>query len=569
MNRRLSYFSLKRLSGKNFVAFLALAGLVLLNGIITIWLLSQQDAKSRQNVTLQAQYSDAILFLAFVREQSEYIDNIATRQSVNLIPSFERQRILHTDKIEQMEQHFRDTDTEGKTLFDKALADYRVMQSDFARIIAAPIGIAEPIYNSTTNNRATLVESVSILLDNRQVAFRNSSEEIISFSNFTRWVNFIVMLSSFALAIFLALIVTRRVARILDRIVANLRRVAAGDLSQHFEVRGTAEVAETAIMFNRTVANLKMAISRIQTQAGNVAVASKQISLSSDNQAASLSEQAANIAQVTVTAEELSKTSEQITGSASTVTESAENTLESAQNAYQTILGAGEVMDEIRFKVNQIADRILTVNSLSQRIRETTNLIDSISNETHLLALNAAIESAGAGEDGQRFAVVASNIRRLAQRSRTAAVDIQQLVNQIQAATQASVMATEEGMKVSNVGTTMLAHSLDANTDIIRLAEQTNQLANAISLATEQQRYASSQVAESMRQAAEIIQALSYSSQQFRQSANELNNVVAQLNSLANGFIIEAPGNGAKPVPKPRPNKPKTVEVKNQTSPSR
>jgi methyl-accepting chemotaxis protein len=569
MNKTLTYFSLKRLSGKNFIAFLALAGLVLLNGIITIWLLGQQEAKARQNIILQSQFSDAEIFLAYIREQAEYINNIAVNQAVTLRPSFERQRTLHTDKINEMTPHFQAGDAMGKEDFEKALNQYKQMQSDFDLVLAAPAGTAEQLFYSTANSRAQAVETVSSLVDNRQVAFRNSSNEVISFSNFTRWVNIIVMVSSFALAMALALLGTRRIARILDRIVTNLRRVAAGDLSQHFEVKGTAEVAETAIMFNRTVANLKMAISRIQTQAGNVAIASKQISLSSDNQAASLSEQAANITQVTVTAEELSKTSVQITGSAATVTDSAENTLESAQRGYLTIQGASEVMDEIRLKVNQIADRILTVNALSQRIRETTNLIDNISNETHLLALNAAIESAGAGEDGQRFAVVASNIRRLAQRSRTAAVEIQQLVNQIQQATQASVMATEEGMKVSNVGTTMLAQSLEANTEIIRLAEQTNQLANAISLATEQQRYASSQVAESMRQAAEIIRSLSMSSQQFRQSANELNNVVAQLNNLANGFITEAPINRTRPKANLRQAKKKAVEAKKQTTPSR
>jgi methyl-accepting chemotaxis protein len=569
MNKSLSYFSLKRLSGKNFAAFFVLAVLVLLNGGVTIWLLSQQDAKARQNIQLQAQFSDANLFVAYIREQSEYISNIATNQVVSLRQSFNNQRILQTDKIEEMASRFRSGDTEGVNLFNKALQEYRQMQSDFDKVLTAPGDTSVQIFNSTANTRATVFETVSTLVDNRQVAFRRSSEEIITFSNFTQWVNLVVMFSSFGLAMFLALAVTRRVARILDRIVANLRRVAAGDLSQHFEVRGTAEVAETAIMFNRTVANLKMAISRIQTQAGNVAVASKQISLSSDNQAASLSEQASSIAQVTVTAEELSKTSEQITSSASTVTGSAENTLESAQNAYETIQGASEVMDEIRFKVNLIADRILNVNALSQRIRETTNLIDNISNETHLLALNAAIESAGAGEDGQRFAVVASNIRRLSQRSRIAATEIQLLVNQIQQATQASVMATEEGMKVSNVGTAMLAQSLDANTQIIRFAEQTNQLANAISLATEQQRYASSQVADSMRQAAETIQALSYSSQQFRLSAGELNNVVAQLNNLANGFITEAPLNNIKPSVKPRNLKKKPLKTQKQPTPSR
>jgi methyl-accepting chemotaxis protein len=196
-------------------------------------------------------------------------------------------------------------------------------------------------------------------------------------------------------------------------------------------------------------------------------------------------------------------------------------------------------MREIRTRVNQIADRILALNSTAQRIRDITKLIDNIANETHLLALNAAIESAGAGEEGQRFGVVASSVRKLAQRSRVATIEIQQLVNQIQVAAGASVMATEEGMKTVALGEEMLEQSLGAQQDIIEQTMKTNELANAISLATDQQRLASSQVADTIRELSRIINDISVGSQQYRISVVDLSSVVVQINTLANAFVLE------------------------------
>jgi methyl-accepting chemotaxis protein len=303
-------------------------------------------------------------------------------------------------------------------------------------------------------------------------------------------------------------------------------------------VKGAEEVTEMAIIFNRTITNLKMAISRIQTQASAIASTSQQLSQSSDNQASSLSEQAVAITQVSVTVQELSQTSQRIADSSAQVATSANAALESAQNGYDTLLGVSETMSEIRQKVNMIADRILALNTIAQRIRDVTSLINTISNETHLLALNAAIESAGAGEEGARFAVVAGQVRKLSQRSRVAAVEIQQLVSQIQRATAASVMATEEGIKASTLGEKMVMDSLEANEQIIGQVTQTNEQAQSISLATDQQRVVSTQLAETLREVSRIINTISVNSQQYRLSAANLGNVVNQLNSVANGFVL-------------------------------
>jgi methyl-accepting chemotaxis protein len=124
-----------------------------------------------------------------------------------------------------------------------------------------------------------------------------------------------------------------------------------------------------------------------------------------------------------------------------------------------------------------------------------------------------------------------------------AAVEIQQLITQIQNAAASSVMATEEGIKVVALGDKMVSDSLRANENIIKQIDQTSQLARAISQATEQQRQASTQVAVTMHELSQISHNISDNSQQNLVSANDLEEVVRQLNGVVNAFIVEGSTN--------------------------
>ncbi len=397
------------------------------------------------------------------------------------------------------------------------------------------------LYRNLKPDFDKLNDKLKTLEENRQRAVNAAHTRAMNVLDNTRWIYLLVAIALFVLAIFLAAMIARSIAKPLTLLATRLRRVAAGDLTEPMQPKGADEFVELSLIFNRTIANLKLAIARIQSQVNAIKLTSDQISLSSDQQVVSLSEQAVAVSQVSATIAELSDTGQHIANSAALVADSANKALESANEGYDTMLGASETMSEIRIKVNLIADRILALNSVAQRIREITILIDTLSNETHLLALNAAIESAGAGEEGARFGVVAGHVRKLSQRSRVAAVEIQQLVNQIQHAAASSVMATEDGIKVAAIGERMVNDSLRANEAIINQVSQTTQLAQAISQATEQQGQASTQVAGTMHQLSQISSTISSSSRQFLISASDLGEVITQLNAVVKAFIVNEP----------------------------
>jgi len=169
----------------------------------------------------------------------------------------------------------------------------------------------------------------------------------------------------------------------------------------------------------------------------------------------------------------------------------------------------------------------------SQKIGDVLDIIQEIAAETHLLAVNAAIESAAAGEHGRRFAVVAGEVRRLAERSRASAEEIAALVTEIQAAISASVMATEQGTKEVEIGAGLARGVEKGLHEIVEMIEKTTQTAKEISLATQQQRAASDQVVA-------VIRGIADSARESAEGMQQASSLVTQLTTLAAGFKEEA-----------------------------
>ncbi|HEY3489392.1 MAG TPA: methyl-accepting chemotaxis protein, partial [Candidatus Deferrimicrobiaceae bacterium] len=174
----------------------------------------------------------------------------------------------------------------------------------------------------------------------------------------------------------------------------------------------------------------------------------------------------------------------------------------------------------------------------SGEIGKVMDLIKEIAGEIHLLALNAAIESAAAGEHGRRFAVVASEVRRLAEKTRESTETIRSLVSEIQSATQGSIVATEQGsLEVDKWRETI---NLTASTfaEIIGMIEKTSEASMQISLATHQQTSANDQVVDGMRQVAEMVAQSAYSMKSSSASAAELKVMAARLSEKASAFQV-------------------------------
>jgi PAS domain S-box-containing protein len=253
---------------------------------------------------------------------------------------------------------------------------------------------------------------------------------------------------------------------------------------------------------------MKRMVNHIHNAGLQISTASSQIRASSEEQATGAAEQSSGVSEVTTTIEELNTTATRIAKNAETVAKLAGDTL------------AG--MQEINTKVNDTARKILGLGEKSQSIGNITKLIDDIADQTNMLALNAAIEAARAGEVGRGFAVVAQEVRKLAERSSESTEEIRQIINEIQGETNATIMSIEGSTNWVKKGLDMI--------------EETAKSAKEISIATQQQKFASEQVVQAMREIDSVTKQFVSSTRQAAASAAQLNTLSEELKrAIADG----------------------------------
>nr|MDA8121161.1 methyl-accepting chemotaxis protein [Deltaproteobacteria bacterium] len=246
----------------------------------------------------------------------------------------------------------------------------------------------------------------------------------------------------------------------------------------------------------------------------------------------SASQQAASVSEVTATMEELSRTSHQIAENAESVKNASAKTAEMAQRGTVLMRDGVGAMEQVRQRVGDIAKRNQFLGEKSQEIGKVMEIIKEIASETHLLALNAAIESAAAGEHGRRFSVVASEVRRLAEKTRESTETIRSIISEIQAATGSSIQATEQGTREVDRSRETIRLSSTAFEEIIQMIEKTLESSTQISLATHQQTSANEQVVQAMRQVAETIRETAGHMKDLSGSSGKLKEMVEKFQEI-------------------------------------
>jgi methyl-accepting chemotaxis protein len=263
-----------------------------------------------------------------------------------------------------------------------------------------------------------------------------------------------------------------------------------------------------------------------------LSAAAAQLQTTSQQQASGATEQASAVSQVSTTVEELGTTARQIAHATEHVAQAAQQTLENLSNGQVAVDESIQSMERIRERMQDVSARVLSLGERSQQIGEIIDLIDDISDETHLLALNAAIEAAGAGEHGRRFSVVAAEVKNLANRTLAAAKEVKEVIVEIRQATNSAVLAAEEGGKEVEIGADLSYRAGQVMDTILMMAERTAQSASEIGMATSQQQSASEQVVEAMREIAEVARQSAAGARQMAESAAMLTAIADRLHGI-------------------------------------
>jgi len=336
------------------------------------------------------------------------------------------------------------------------------------------------------------------------------------------------------------------IARPLNQLMRLTTKVGSGDLTVRFSGVTGDEIELLGASFNNMVESLRRMTLQLEEVMEQVTAVSASIMEIAEQQTHRGEERTVAVTQISASIENVSITAQMIAEHCESMARSAEHALERSMEGQKLVGDTAEGMERIRDTVAAMSRHILSLGEKSKQIGDIIETISGIADETHLLALNAAIESAGAGEHGRRFAVVANEVKRLAQRAVAETSGIRKILTEIQTAANASVLATEQGIKEVETGARLAHGAREAINGVITLVEDTAKKTREISDATEQQKQANLQIVSSMREITAASREAAAANKQSRAAARSLTELAETLSVITRLFNVHGPSEAAE-----------------------
>ncbi len=317
------------------------------------------------------------------------------------------------------------------------------------------------------------------------------------------------------LGLLTALTTSRGVAGPVNAVTAMARRLADGDLTvEELRVKSRDEVGQMAAAFNRMVADLREMMARIRETSGNLARSSREMAAAADQAAGATSQIAATIQQVAEGAGQQAAGAGVTVGAMADLRQAIDRIGAGSRKQAESVHKTSQVMEQMAQAIDDVAraathdaaERVRQLGEHSRQIGEIVQLISEIADQTNLLALNAAIEAARAGEHGKGFAVVADEVRKLAERSSRATQEIGGLVANIQRGVQGSIDAMAAGTREVEAGAELAGSAGAALDEILTAMERTNQKAQGISAAAEEVAAGTSEVLRAVNEVSAVTE---------------------------------------------------------------
>ena len=410
-------------------------------------------------------------------------------------------------------------------------AEVRHLADEYVQAFGQLVETNREVVKVTENLRSVVHKTEPILAE----MTRATEERASSFQSLST----IVMILSSIISIVLSIIVPGTIIKPLKRLSESSKQIAAGDLTVDVSVESSNdELGEMTRSFKSMVDNLRETVRGVGEASEAVASASSQISASTEEMAAGAQEQTSQASEVASAVEEMTKTIVENSRNASNTADTAKVAKDAAQQGGDVVNETVTGMRRIADVVKRSAETVKALGKSSDQIGEIIGVIDDIADQTNLLALNAAIEAARAGEQGRGFAVVADEVRKLAERTTKATKEIAGMIKSIQADTTGAVTSMAEGTKQVDDGIKLADKAGSSLKEIVEVSEKVTDMVAQIAAASEQQSSASEQISKNVEAISSVTNQTASGVQQIARAAEDLNRLTENLRQSVARFKL-------------------------------
>ncbi|MCS6291613.1 MAG: methyl-accepting chemotaxis protein [Nitrospira sp.] len=311
-----------------------------------------------------------------------------------------------------------------------------------------------------------------------------------------------------------------------------------GDLTKRVPVHGTDEIASLGGYFNMFIEKLQKMIGKVAHVTDKVASASVELSATAEEISKGTDTLTSRASQTAAAVEEMNATVSQVAQNSGKAATLAQETVKTAKDGGSVVSDTISGMQQLSDAVSSSATIISELGKSSDQIGEIVRVIEDIADQTNLLALNAAIEAARAGEQGRGFAVVADEVRKLAERTTKATKEIGDMIRQIQQDTRGAVESMQQGTVKVTSGVDLVNRTGEALSRIVEMVSESADMIRQIAVASEEQSVATQQIANDIENVAKVTKESASGANESAKASHDLSQLATELQGIVGSFKL-------------------------------
>ncbi len=465
-------------------------------------------------------------------------DPLLVQQELARIP--EASKIV-TDNLDNLEKMIS-TD-KGKQL----LNDLKVKRADYREDLAKAVELVKEgrkkeagiyLVKTLRKTQSAYFSATADLIKYQGQLMGESGKEATSRAKQTQTIIVALMLVSTILSIGGSLIIVRSITVPLSEGVDVANRLAAGDLTASITIRSSDEIGMLMTAMDNMVKSLRDLIIKIKYAAENMASGSEQLSASAEEISRGMEGQAARSSQIATATEEMSQTVVDVAKNTSDIAQISAQAFDQAKDGADVVNRSVNEVQAIASTVTESAQMMERLGDSSKQIGNIIGVINDIADQTNLLALNAAIEAARAGEQGRGFAVVADEVRKLAERTTQATSQINNMISSIQGEVERAEVTMNSATARVESGVEFSRKAGDALGSIVQSVNNLQSMVQQIASATEEMSTVSETISSDIEGVATGSKEISAGSGQIAQASSDLAKLATELQSIVRQFKV-------------------------------